>query len=343
MEKRGFNVNFLGNIPYSFDSLHIPSGLSPKERIEKIDSNQRIIGFTLNQMMEAYWTVRSFEVSVGITVTDTVDPVSIIVSAGGQTSLPALTAGSIIAAEAIKVGLLNKKGHTKIFSKYEIIRRNEVEGIIKNKTQKDRGGDAALDVKKDPEPYILNSHIYKPNEGTLCSAGPVHMFTGENCKVVLDFSDIKYLNLSNNQKGPAFYYPKTLIYAAVPTAGAAFSNMISPLSLIRPNFTLLPKSLAFINLNVKGAVSNRGPQLINSQMYFGQIANVNIDIKPGKRCCDRFYWDGADEKREKGELPNPNLSANVNNDEPCKDVCKDEEKGVYSRPLNKGEERTLPD
>lgn len=334
-----FNVNFLGHIPYNPDNLHHPQNekKDAKPPILPTVSSGRLLSFSFYEMMKLYWTVRSFEIRVGATVADTVDPFSQFLAGGG-------TSGGIIGAQAglasttqARNGGVTAKGYTKIYSKYNKKVRKSREGIINSITQPDFNdlGGECLDLDDEIDPNMLESHIYKPNEGTLCSAGPIHIFSDPNVLIVLDFSDIIYFSL--RPVGARFYWPKVTILINVPSAGASFGNQIRSQVLTAPgSFGFTNQPLSFINLNVPGSANNLGSTQINSQLFTTQIANVTIDIRPGQRCCDRFSWDGKDEDRqEDSETKTPREDS----EESCKDVCGDEDPdpskkltgGVYAK------------
>lgn len=334
-----FNVNFLGHIPYNPDNLHRPQNekKDAKPPISPTFSSGRLLSFSFHEMMKLYWTVRSFEIGVRVTVTDTTDPLSQFI-AGGGTSAGALGAQAGLASiTPAKNGSVIAQGYTKIYSKYNKRVRKSREGIINGITQCNFNnlGSECLDLDDKINPNRLESHIYKPNEGTLCSAGPVHIFQDSNVLIILDFSDITYFSL--RPLGERFYWPNVTILIRVPNAGASFGNQIQSQVLTSPNsIGFTNQALSFINLNVPGATNNLGSTQIFSQLFNTQIANVVIDIKPGKRCCDRFFWDGKDEDRQKDsdtKTPRPDSK------ESCEDVCGDEDPaplkglsgGVYAK------------
>jgi hypothetical protein len=329
-----FNVNFLGGIPYNPDNLHVPENQEFTEQEKLFDGVAgRLLGYSFNQMMSMYWTVRSFEIKVGVSVVDTIDPLSQFIQGGG-TSAGVIGAIGGLASISSRNGGLNEKGYTQIYSKYNKKVRMAREGILKGITQpmfKDLKSESLnVDTEfRDPtdpnkeRPYLLESHIYKPNEGTLCSAGPVHIFSRANVIIMLDFSNILYYGLRNT--GARLYWPQILIYINVPNAGAEFGNLITGQIYLSDSSGFINNGLSFINLNSVNFSANFGLQRINSRIYNTQIANVNIDIQPGKRCCDRFLWDGKDSlpetdaRQEDGDTKTPKPDS----DETCKDVCGD--------------------
>jgi uncharacterized membrane protein YgcG len=161
----------------------------------------------------------------------------------------------------------------------------------------------------------LTSTNLKPNEGSLCSAGPVHRLQSGKSLLLIDFSDIMFFR--------RLYWPK------IEFLGAS-NNLV---------FTFDPFKAGSVNVNVIGGVSFLGtliPVYGYSESFSvipTQLVVAFGDIQIGKRCCDRFYWDGADEDRAEGKVQN-----SFNN---CKEVCKDEPQGVFlkQKPVdNKGED-----
>lgn len=307
-----FNVNFLGGIPYNPDNLHIPTNdQKGTPNIFPARASTRLLGFAFNGMFSTYWTVKSFEISVTARVIDNIDPFAQFIAGGG-------TSGGIIGSLA-GVGSISQsqdggiaaRGYTKIYSRYTKRVRTK-----------------SLDLDENIEPNKLECFTYKPNEGTLCSAGPVHVFSKNNVSIIIDFSDIRYLPY----RGLGLYWPNVTINVLVPTAGAAFGNTIP--SIRNPSSSLgFGGGFSIINLNFPGAIANLGANFINSQISTNQIANVNIDIKPGKRCCDRFFWDGKDKEREEDSRTK---ASREDSEDTCNDVCgDDEEKGVYAKRIEK--------
>jgi hypothetical protein len=282
-----------------------------------------MLGYSFNQMFSTYWTVKSFEINVTASVISSIDPFSEFVSAGGTTGGIIGAIGGLGAISTPADSFTTARGYTKIYSKYSKRVRKAREGIINNETQSDVGGDKALDLDENIDPNKLEAFTYKPNEGTLCSAGPVHVFSKNNVSIILDFSDIKYYAYRKTR----LYWPNVTVFVGV--GKAAFGNTISSQVLPGPPGPIF-QPIPIINLNAPGTTANLGTTLINSQKSISQFANVIIDIRPGKRCCDRFFWDGKDQERlESSDDPN-------NDDNPCNKVCgDDEEKGVYSKTVSK--------
>ena len=296
-----FNVNYLGGtlnglIPLNRDSWLKANGKFADRYINGkpiYDSflryNTRM--FTQN-LFEAYWTVRSFKVDFRALFIEVGDPFTDFLLGGGSTStLLGATAGIAAISDSIGGGSIQTKGYTKMYHRnYKTV-------------TKERTGKKSLEADEKADPNPLESFIFKPNEGTLASPGPVHIFKQQGVSVKIDFSDIIYRGY--------FYYPRINITAS--TSRFSFSTA--------PNF---------------GGAGGWGTSIQNV-IFMGSLIPVtvvpakikptafplvlfNCEIKPGDRCCDRFYWDGKDKEREK--------DCDSCNDKDNKDIEKD---GVYAK------------
>jgi hypothetical protein len=288
-----FNINFLGSIPFNPDNLHIPQNSKIKTPIMK----DRPCGFFLSEMLQMYWSVRSFKINLSITPINFQDPVATFLGAGGGFG----GAGAVGGLAAVNQQMssapvaLGINAYTQIVNKYTKKIRKAREGVINNQTQADVGGSTALDFdeKFEPPDNIIESRTYKPNEGTICAAGPLHRALKQGCLVIIDFSDIV---IRRNR-----YYPLIKITGAA--QGYSFSS-----------------SIGFGNRGVIDIYmsSQRIPIYIDSDNIYTTFIGFG-SIEPGKRCCDRFYWDGKDEVRAKEK------DCTSCNDDPTKE-------GVYLKP-----------
>jgi hypothetical protein len=330
-----FNVNFLGNIPYNPDNLHTPKnyrrGITESGKpVPQILS--RPIGYTFKDMFRLYWTVRSFEIIASAEVFDFRDTLSEFILGGGV-NISASAAANLVLQQASSrlEGGTSARGYTKIYSKHTKKIRKANSEMFNDL------GPESLDLDENITPNILESHIYGTNEGTLCSAGPVHYFRRNNVFISIDFSDIKYYSL--NSRGPRLYWPLVRILITVPSAGAVFGNIITDGSIIFPPGVVagVGAGFSFVNLNAGGALITNLNQITSSLASRTQLAFVNIDIRPGKRCCDRFLWDGKDNERK------IDSETTGNNKDTCESVCGDEDEnlregltgGVYSKRVDK--------
>jgi hypothetical protein len=307
-----FNINFIGQIPYNPDNLH-----KPKNELNQnpVFASDRPFGIPFREMFRLYWTVKSFEVNLSALVIDTRDPLSDFLIGGSRIeSINLASLGQLTSSG----GSINIKQYTKIYSKYSKRVRKAREGIINNQTQSDVGGDQALDLDEEIDPNKLEAFTYKTNEGNLCSAGPVHFITNSNLNIIIDFSDIVFLQ--------NLYWPRFTILGNVPGAKVSFGNAIRGQVIFNGGVGL--GSITTGGIDFTGALRNK--LQINATISNTQTLLVQGSIKPGKRCCDRFLWDGKDKERLE-------LSDDPNNDgNSCDKVCgDDEEKGVYAKTINR--------
>jgi|694.fasta_scaffold33821_2 uncharacterized membrane protein YgcG len=308
-----FNVHHLGHIPFNPDLL-----------LNRNRFRGRPAGFTFNEIVKLYWTVKSFNVAFSIVSFNEINALETFFGAGG-------TSGGVGGAQAglsaVGQSIGNQqpifvRGQTKIFTKYsKQVRKKPTHSVpfegIKippaNEENPLKGEDFLIDNSVTPN--LLTSTNLKPNEGSLCSAGPVHRLQSGKSLLLIDFSDIMFFR--------RLYWPK------IEFLGAS-NNLV---------FTFDPFKAGSVNVNVIGGVSFLGtliPVYGYSESFSvipTQLVVAFGDIQIGKRCCDRFYWDGADEDRAEGKVQN-----SFNN---CKEVCKDEPQGVFlkQKPVdNKGED-----
>jgi hypothetical protein len=304
---KNFNIHPLGHIPFNPDLL--------------LDRNRlrgRPVGFTFDEIVKLYWTVKSFSASFTIISFNELLALATFFGAGG-TSGGILGATVGLAAVGQSIGgqqpiIVN--GQTKIFTKYnKSVRKKPTysvpfEGLNSSKSPISiETGD--FEVDKEITPNNLVSLNLKPNEGSLCSAGPVHRLQFGRSLLLIDFSDIIFFQRK--------YWPK------IEFIGAS-SNLV---------FTFDPFRTGAVNVIVIGGVSFLGnliPVYGYSESFSvapTQLAVSFGSITIGKRCCDRFYWDGADKDREENLIEN-----NYNN---CNAVCGDESQGVFlkQKPITK--------
>lgn len=294
-----FNVHHLGHIPFNPDLL--------------LDRNRlrgRPAGFSFNEITKMYWTVKSFNVTISIISFNEINALETFVTAGG-------TSGGIIGATAglgaVQSSIGNQApislaGYTKIITKYsKKVRKKPTysipfEGI--NSSKQDLSiKPTDFDIDEEINPNILSSQNLRPNEGSLCSAGPVHRIQRGNSLLLIDFSDIIYFQRK--------YWPKIEFLGG--------SRNLA--------FTFDPFKAGNVNVNAIGGINFLGnliPVIGYSESFSSiptQLVVAFGSIQIGKRCCDRFYWDGADEDRANGLINN-----NYNN---CIDVCGSGQAGVF--------------
>jgi hypothetical protein len=302
-----FNVHHLGHIPFNPDIL-----------LERNRLRDRPAGFSFNEIVKLYWTVKSFNVAFTIVSFNEINAFETFIGAGGAS---AGIAGAQAGLSAVQQSIAGQqpiflRGQTKIFTKYsKRIRRKPTYSVPFEGTKipsEDSGEEEPLKgedflIDNTINPNILTSTNLKPSEGSLCSAGPVHRLQFGTNFLLIDFSDILFFRRR--------YWPKIEFFGAS-------SNLV---------FTFDPFRAGAVNVTAIGGVNFLG----NFIPVYGYSESFSViptqlvlafgDILIGKRCCDRFYWDGADKDREKGLIKN-----NYDN---CEDVCGDEPRGVFLKTI----------
>ena len=328
----GFNVNFLGGvghprfpIPYNPDKLHRPKNFRAPIQF----FNNRPIQLTPDQMFRMYWTVKSFEVNITAFTFSIRDMFSDFMMAGGTSGgIVGAMAGLTVALQnqSLDYGAMAVKGHTKIVGKYEKKLRLGKEGVHGGITMPDsyKGEGSALDMDTSYDPNVLFCRNFKPNEGSICSSGPIHYFSskeqgnsGGNFFLIIDFSDILYYR--------RFYWPAVYMSAGL-TGGASFSYGQMPyIDLSNLGVVLAP---ALGGTAIGGINGDLGYLTgFSTNLRFTQVLMVGGSIKIGKRCCDRFLWDGKDDIRESVGASPPESDPNS---KPCEKVCNNDKKeGVF--------------
>jgi hypothetical protein len=291
-----YNINYLGHIPFNPDLF-----------LEKGRFKDRPVGILYTDLIKMYWSIRSFRVDISIQVIAQDDPLTAFIRGGGSTGGIASALGGLANVnQSLSAGDSELKlgGYTKISHRYEKYIRKiattsiPFEGIKNNKL--DRITPGLNELEKDPNikinPLItINS---KPNEASLCVPGPLHKIVQGGAFLSIDFSDIIYY-----QKR---YWPKIIFLGS--TRQASFS--FNPLNISGRSLTVFGSiGLLSYNIPVYGSIEFSPDQIIPP------IAIVLGSIKAGNRCCDRFFYDGFDEKRS----------------EECKNECGDGPQGVYTK------------
>lgn len=288
------NINFLGHIPFNPDLL-----------LDKGRFNDRPVGLLYLDLIKMYWSIRSFKVKINIQTIAQDDPLATFFLAGGSI-------GGILGAEAglaavnqslgRSAGFITMNGYTKIQNTYQKkIRKQKTNTIPSEGIQNGEllnPGDNLENLQIDEsidDPY-LQSIVQKPREADLCSAGPVHTIITPGAYLRIDFSDILYYQ--------GRYWPKILFLA-----GSGDSR-----------YSTNPFLTKGLDLPINGSITLMGyPLKLYADITFSPtrviepfaIANGSIDA--GDRCCDRFFYDGCDDIREKE----------------CEEVCGDGPRGVY--------------
>ena len=287
-----FNIQTFGHIPYNTDNL-------PERTYISGPGTLRPIGFALRDIMKLYWTVRSFKVTAAlISITD---PFTAFMLGGGSSgTIVGSEVGLAAAGAAIAAGVPAFNGRTRIRNKYTYKNRLQPSLVFKGKTQ--------TSVQLDKKKYPILQNKYKEigiNEGSLCSAGPVHSFGGGQGGITIDFSDIIKIG--------AMYYPRIyiLLYggsfvvtSSVNTTGSDGREVVGS----NPG-----------NMVIIGGISFGKWGVIPMYGWSALVVNVSLaagSIQIGERCSDRFYFDGQDLARETDPacVPEKAKAANTIND-----------------------------
>lgn len=291
MSKKFSNINFLGHIPFNPDFL-----------LEKNRFRDRPVGILYNDLIRMYWTVKSFRVDISIQVIAQDDPLTRFIRTGGTSGgIGGALGGLANVNQSLSAGdsSLKISGFTKINHKYEKYVRNiatstvPFEGIKNNKLD-----DVASNVEKlQKDPEVKNNPLFtinlKPNEASLCVPGPIHKINQNRGFLTMDFSDIVFFQKK--------YWPKIIFLGS--TSQASFTS--NPLRGLTGGLTVIGSiGLLSYNIPIYGSLD------LSPDSAIPPIAIVNGTIKPGNRCCDRFFYDGFDNERasecteECGDGPN---------------------------------------
>jgi hypothetical protein len=284
---RPFAVNCFGHLPFNPDNL-----IDGYPRVGK-RSYDRPVGFNFQDITKLYWTVRSFEVNFSIISFNAVNAFLSFVAGG-------FAAGGLVGASAglatVSQSIANEQpiimaGHTKIIQRFQRTTRNHktysvpFEGTDSSDpsfySSSSSSSSSSHPFSKDEDPQIQPnpkvSLTFKPNEGSLCSAGPVHKLQVGTSYLVIDFSDIWY----NQNK----WWPKIHFYGT--SSNLAFS--FNPPTGLQSNVVVIG-GVNFMGFLIPfyGFAESFLPIPLPPPVFaFGTI-------EPGKRHCDKFYWDGAD-------------------------------------------------
>lgn len=296
MSKKFYNINYFGHIPFNPDLL-----------LEKQRFKDRPVGIVYTDLIKMYWTVRSFRVDISIQVIAQKDPLTTFIRGGGTSAgIIGASAGLGIVNQNFAQGdsSINLQGYTKISRRYEKYIRKiatttvPFEGLKNNKL--DIIDENLTELQKDSniKPNPLINIDAKPNEASLCVPGPFHRFNQLGASLSIDFSDIIYYQKK--------YWPKIIFLAS--KGETSFTT--NPFLASSGGLTVIGGiSILSYNIPIYGNIDFSPDRLIPP------IAFINGTIKPGNRCCDRFFFDGFDEQRAGS----------------CKEECGDGINGAYSK------------
>lgn len=277
-----FKINYFGSaVPFNPDDLPERSDVTGQ-------GSQRPIGFTLEEITELYWTVKSFQVDVSV-IDMNIDPLTLFLSAGGGAGgIIGATAGLATVGLSLAASILGGvKGRTRVNSYYE--RKNR-----KCKTNPalefgyDNQGNI-LDIKGcGPEagrtiPTLIVEEKFLAldsdvDEARLCVAGPVHRLPSRNGQgyVEINFTDIIFAK--------RLYWPIIKILM-----GNGESILTSDILSLGPNQNNY--NIGAVIFGTYGTIQMSGYSTKNLQPVFYSVGGR---IRIGERCCDKFYFDGFD-------------------------------------------------
>ena len=264
-----FNINFFGHIPYNPE-------IFPEQKKAYGQFTQRPVGLTLSQMCELYWTVRSFNISIGAQSINTISELDQFLMGGGASAtIAGSLAGLASVNQSMNQGATGRvNGNTKILEVTTEKNRKQPSAVIDGKLQTD------FTLSKEL-PNVFKSRNPEVSEGTICAAGPIHTISDPSGgSVTIDFSDIFF-----NKR---LYWPRILI--SINSQSASLSSDGSSMAA---------------NVNVLGGITFANYGIISlvgaSSIVPAPIIQVEGKISIGTRCSDRFYWDGSDRKKVCGE------------------------------------------
>lgn len=279
----GVNINYFGLVPFNPDNL-------PETKWLFGQGSPRPVGFTLSEMMNLYWTVRSFRVS--IFAQSFGDAFAALLAGATTGTLIETTVGLNNAINILSQGGGNLQGKTKVTNIYTLKNRvfptpksgkagQETPAVGRSNYQQVASNLQQFNhtvqlTNKDPK-YVIgqNNNV---NEGTIAGAGPVHVLQQGISRIEINFSDIIYAN--------NLYWPTIII--TMPLITSALFNV-----------TPLGQTTNFSSGSVIGGVNFRG-NVINlystSQNLLGLVFGFG-DVNIGTNCCDRFYYDNMDQER----------------------------------------------
>lgn len=283
MADPNFHINYFGSvIPYNSDNL-------PERKYFFGQGTSRPLGFTLAEMSELYWTVKSFNINIQATDLNFDAFTRFMLNGGASAGIIGATAGlASVQQELAKSPVSPLVGRSKIFNAYSRKIRKSADYVFKSVLP------SSVEIDKEAKPNILFSIKLDVTEGDLCSAGNISTVTksadGDNAYCQINFTDIIYAN--------GLYWPIIVIYI-----GRGNAVLTSNLRDFGPDQNAI--TVGGINFANMGVITMSGFSLDILQP-FGYLVDGNISI--GGRCCDRFYYDGVDRSSD---------------DDPCKNDCKE--------------------
>ena len=261
----------------------------------------------LNEISELYWTVRSFKVNINVLDLNAgVDALGTFLLAGGSVGgVAGATAGLAAVTKQLSTSPLSTiNGRTRIFSAYR--RKNR-------KCADSSSGSGSFEY--DDYGNIINTNgcqkikldktflstDLNTNESMLSVAGPIHSLSSPNGQgyVQVNFEDVIYAN--------RLYWP--IIQIFIGNGNVTLTSNILALGEDQNAY-----NIGGVNFCNMGVITMSGYTISNFQPAFYSVGG---DFQVGERCCDRFYFDGAN--RDENSSSNP-CAQNGNNKNCLDDV-----------------------
>jgi len=273
-----FALNYMGYIPFNPDDL-------PERKLFVGEGTDRPVGFLPHQIHNLYWNVKSFQ--VGITSLNSMDPLTaFLIGGGGTFTVIGSLTGLAVANIEMEKGIGTLNGNTKVISRISLKNR---EGM--KKSEENKNNLKIIDAKKEGAPRAVFSIEEKPNEGTICGAGPIHSLTGFLGRVEINFSNIIYVR--------RLYWPVITIML-----GERFNESVSSwITRYNPVTDRNEWNVGFGQIlggvNFQFGGSNIIPLFASQTGPLPATLRVGLGtISPLKTCCGHFFHDGRDEERE---------------------------------------------
>lgn len=290
----GVNINYFGSPPFNPENV-------PETRWVWGQGSPRPIGFTLTEITNLYWTVRSFRVS--IIANFLADAFAALIAGASTGTLIGTTVGLSAAVSILEQGGGNLQGKTKVRNIYTEKNRiqptpkagaagQETPALGRPCNGRSNFQQVASHLQQfnhtvqlvSENPKYLVAQNNNVTEGTISGAGPVHLLNNSNSRIEINFSDIIYVN--------GLYWPVIKITMPLITS---FLYDITPLGA-QTNFS---SGAAIGGVNFMGKVIT----LYTTSQFLLNIVFAFGDVEIGTGCCDRFYFDGMDRERVDNYCP----------------------------------------
>lgn len=290
----GVNINYFGSPPFNPQNI-------PETRWLFGQGSPRPIGFTLTEITNLYWTVRSFRVNLFATFF--ADAFAALISGASTGTIIGTTVGLNAAANILSAGGGNLSGKTKVRNIYTEKNR------IPPSPKAGAAGQATPNLGRpcngrsnfqqvashlqqfnhtvqlvSENPKFVTAQNNNVNEGSICGAGPVHILGNTNSRIEINFSDIIYAN--------GLYWPTIIITMPLITSTL---YTVTPLG----QTTNFSSGVAIGGITFMGKII----QLFTTSQFLLNIVFAFGDVEIGTGCCDRFYFDNMDRQRAENYCP----------------------------------------